>query len=1333
MTCRCNDLYCESCGPTLGNFRCPSCNAWSVNGACKANLYCETRNQLIEAINLRDDMLENGESSDEIHGEIYTIIDELALIAPKFNVIEDALVNVAQAICEEDGDDDEGEPPARMRRLRKGQSRSSGKAKPRDEEGELEPARPKKKGKGKKGKGKKAAKPTPPPPPKITIPGADIGTPGTATAAPAAPGLGALSGGTLDIDLSSIPLPRSERLAAAASRPPPPKVSPIGTHARGGLPGVRYSKTADGKPVSGFGVLSSDNYVAVAKDAKGNEVQSRLLGKGDIIIKASGFATPAGGVLQDVVTRSKWAKKRTYDVVAKRGPISREQVESVVKATVAKLKERQAIARNVWNRLASEVMECECGGGDEACKRCGGRGEKRIFPKLGRGSIYSQKEVDRLKSELAQLEGRPDSEDNAKEKGRIQRRLSRHYEAFDLIASILANAEDVDVIPIQEVSDREYVLTGPVGLKLETETGRVKDIKVSDMEKIQYFDVGQGPERGAWKVQVAGMDLSDVEFERLAVLVDADVGGEKPSERLQGKVEQELRKKFERAKAILYNAQTVTSAGTPVPPDMLKEAISDIAIISKDLLAFSTPGYKSSATYSPEEKINEEISRLERMAAATDESNSRYQQALERVEVAQQTLQKKVANVDVNQLKLITDLDGDAEGDSEKIQILRDGITLFREVADFWENSIYPMEEELFTKVFVSKEVMAFYARETGAKVNPIYKNDMRKAIRDNLKVCKETIKLIEDGLNAMEAGKYKRPETALSTAMLSGKEYVSLFSKVGTFLSALQSNPYNPEGFNPAGYVEARRLLFSEYAAGLPQYFKDQCAKLRQVLAELMNSISEQMEGSFKVTTTSVYDPSNGQGLTAIRQMTSPSTGADYCKSCSGKKCDQCLQTGFETVVKEPIEVTILRKNGTVDKVLARFSPKNPALLGRTADDKTWDLDIALWVQSLDKAYKLLISAIDAQTQPIDISLTMYASPKEEEEITLWPSNRTVEEKTSQFKLASSDLSEVLTGEAAVEKAIDDSDRMVLDVLRMAENKYTARIDLLNSKKSMLSGSGSALRAAGDALNRVKDFRRAFETGEWESVSAITSQRQQAKYFQELASKEVTRRINLDRAKPGWDKSIEREKQYRAMASYYTSPAQTKAAIIISIASSFINLNLQSMGLAVTQEKGSYFNAAQRAFNAYQNVLHSFTPDGNIVLAKPVYARKMKLSPLSGPPKQYGESLVRTMRSNIMESCGLKATRRFDAVTQLSQIITDLYGADVVLTGMKAHESYLNGLAGIVESSDGNELVVRLKNSPRVISLLVAEDRILRVKRSEAIVVDLKDHTLAIWNALEA
>ena len=34
MSCLCGDLYCWSCGPAQGNYHCPYCGKWSLDGGC---------------------------------------------------------------------------------------------------------------------------------------------------------------------------------------------------------------------------------------------------------------------------------------------------------------------------------------------------------------------------------------------------------------------------------------------------------------------------------------------------------------------------------------------------------------------------------------------------------------------------------------------------------------------------------------------------------------------------------------------------------------------------------------------------------------------------------------------------------------------------------------------------------------------------------------------------------------------------------------------------------------------------------------------------------------------------------------------------------------------------------------------------------------------------------------------------------------------------------------------------------------------------------------------------------------------------------------------------
>lgn len=40
--CMCGDLYCHSCGPAQGNFRCPACGRWNLDGGCEDPEVCES-------------------------------------------------------------------------------------------------------------------------------------------------------------------------------------------------------------------------------------------------------------------------------------------------------------------------------------------------------------------------------------------------------------------------------------------------------------------------------------------------------------------------------------------------------------------------------------------------------------------------------------------------------------------------------------------------------------------------------------------------------------------------------------------------------------------------------------------------------------------------------------------------------------------------------------------------------------------------------------------------------------------------------------------------------------------------------------------------------------------------------------------------------------------------------------------------------------------------------------------------------------------------------------------------------------------------------------------
>lgn len=40
MACMCGDLYCGSCGPAQGNFKCRQCGMWSMDGGCANPAKC---------------------------------------------------------------------------------------------------------------------------------------------------------------------------------------------------------------------------------------------------------------------------------------------------------------------------------------------------------------------------------------------------------------------------------------------------------------------------------------------------------------------------------------------------------------------------------------------------------------------------------------------------------------------------------------------------------------------------------------------------------------------------------------------------------------------------------------------------------------------------------------------------------------------------------------------------------------------------------------------------------------------------------------------------------------------------------------------------------------------------------------------------------------------------------------------------------------------------------------------------------------------------------------------------------------------------------------------
>jgi hypothetical protein len=46
--CMCGDPYCGSCGPAQGNYRCPNCGIWSMDGGCKNPEECCIANAKID-------------------------------------------------------------------------------------------------------------------------------------------------------------------------------------------------------------------------------------------------------------------------------------------------------------------------------------------------------------------------------------------------------------------------------------------------------------------------------------------------------------------------------------------------------------------------------------------------------------------------------------------------------------------------------------------------------------------------------------------------------------------------------------------------------------------------------------------------------------------------------------------------------------------------------------------------------------------------------------------------------------------------------------------------------------------------------------------------------------------------------------------------------------------------------------------------------------------------------------------------------------------------------------------------------------------------------------
>lgn len=50
MACMCGDIYCNSCGPAQGNYKCRQCGKWSDEGGCDDPEKCDAlETQAIEA------------------------------------------------------------------------------------------------------------------------------------------------------------------------------------------------------------------------------------------------------------------------------------------------------------------------------------------------------------------------------------------------------------------------------------------------------------------------------------------------------------------------------------------------------------------------------------------------------------------------------------------------------------------------------------------------------------------------------------------------------------------------------------------------------------------------------------------------------------------------------------------------------------------------------------------------------------------------------------------------------------------------------------------------------------------------------------------------------------------------------------------------------------------------------------------------------------------------------------------------------------------------------------------------------------------------------------
>ena len=56
--CLCGDPYCSSCGPAQGNYKCPVCGKWSMDGGCDNPSKCEEESRKIDEERYRDYLID---------------------------------------------------------------------------------------------------------------------------------------------------------------------------------------------------------------------------------------------------------------------------------------------------------------------------------------------------------------------------------------------------------------------------------------------------------------------------------------------------------------------------------------------------------------------------------------------------------------------------------------------------------------------------------------------------------------------------------------------------------------------------------------------------------------------------------------------------------------------------------------------------------------------------------------------------------------------------------------------------------------------------------------------------------------------------------------------------------------------------------------------------------------------------------------------------------------------------------------------------------------------------------------------------------------------------